>query len=55
MKFQTKKYLIILKFISFNETILFPACESGNIDLVKYLISLNKININAIDISIIFL
>lgn len=35
-------------------TILFYACESGNLELVKYLISLNKIDLKRIDISIHF-
>lgn len=26
---------------------MFPACKSGNIDLVKYLVSLDKINIKS--------
>ena len=29
------------------ETLLHQACKSGNIEIVKYLISLNKIDINA--------
>lgn len=36
----------------FNETLLHLACESGNLDLVKYLISLNEINLNEKDILI---
>lgn len=38
MEFQ-KKYL--------NETILYPACKSGEIELVEYLISMNKIDIDS--------
>lgn len=33
------------KKLFFYETILAPACRSGNIDLVKYLISLKKIHV----------
>lgn len=36
-----------LKKILFNKTILYPACESGNIELVKYLISMDKIDVTA--------
>lgn len=32
------------------ETILYQASESGNLDLVKYLVSLNEIDINTRDI-----
>ena len=32
--------------MKFNNTILHLACESGYIDIVKYIISLNKIDIN---------
>lgn len=35
------------KIIEFYATILHYACRSGNIDLVKYLISLNKIDMQA--------
>lgn len=38
MKFKLKKI---------NDTILSCACKSGNIELVKYLISLEKIDINS--------
>lgn len=31
----------------FHETILFPACKSGNIELVKYLLSFDKIDIKS--------
>lgn len=31
----------------FYETLLHVACENGNFELVKYLISLNKIDINS--------
>lgn len=41
MKFQRKKL--------FYETILHLACKSGNYDLVKYLISLKDIDVNAKD------
>lgn len=33
------------KFIIY-ESILYKACENGNIELVKYIISLKKINVN---------
>ena len=42
MKFK-KKFII-------NETILYSACDSGNIELVKYILSLNGINIKSKDI-----
>lgn len=32
------------------ETILHSACQSGNIELVKYLIKMDQININSTDI-----
>ena len=35
-----------------SETILHLACESGNIELVKYIISLNKIDITSKNIFI---
>lgn len=35
------------KCIYFNETLLHQACKSGDIDLAKYLISLNKIDIKS--------
>lgn len=35
--------------VVFNQTALHLACKSGNIDLVIFLISLDKIDINAID------
>lgn len=32
-------------FILVYESVLYYACQSGNLDLVKYLISLNKVEI----------
>lgn len=43
-KWNFKKIFII------NETILYSACDSGNIELVKYILSLNEINIKSKDI-----
>lgn len=37
-------------FIIFYDTLLHLACESGNLELVKYLISLNKIDIKSTNI-----
>ena len=36
------------------ETILYPACISGNLELVKYLISLHEIDIKSKDVFIYF-
>lgn len=36
-------------------TLLHNACHSGNIDLVKYLISLNQIDLNSKDVFLLFL
>lgn len=41
-----------LQLIKINGTILHYACESGNFEIVKYLISLNKISIRLKDIYI---
>lgn len=47
--FQRQKIFMLFQNILFffNETILHIACESKNIDLVKYIISLKAIDINA--------
>ena len=37
-------------FLLFHKTILYPACKSGNIGLVKNIISLNKIDIALITV-----
>ena len=49
ISFQIKKEYFMQFYKSFfpNETILHIACESKNIDLVKYLISLKKIDVKS--------
>lgn len=42
------------KIIKINKTILHFACEEGNLDIVKYLVSLDKIDIAAQSISYLF-
>lgn len=37
-------------FKTFYKSILHHACESGNVELVKYLLSLNRLDINSNDI-----
>lgn len=43
---------MVLKNDNLNETILHLACQSSSVDVVKYLISLNKFDINAVSIFI---
>ena len=43
-----------IKSININKTILHLACESGNVELVKYIISLNKIDVTLKTISFMF-
>ena len=47
--------IVNIKFGDNKENLLHIACETGNIELVKYLISLNKIDITSKTIFIYFL
>ena len=44
----------VFSFNIFQNTLLHVACESGNVELVKFLVSSNKVDINSVNKTIFF-
>lgn len=44
--------MVFLIYVFLNNTFLHLACKSGNLELVKYLTSLNKIDIKSTNVSL---
>ena len=44
----------VFSFNIFQNTLLHVSCESGNVELVKFLVSSNKVDINSVNKTIFF-